>query len=271
MSIRVTLLLIFVLLNAACVAIDAPLPNPVLVSNAKPEHEGWVLRFKEMGETPWQDNWFLDGRFGRVTNTPKGIKVEAGPEAMNDAHHVVLWTKEQFSGDVKIEYDYTKIDDEHKMVNIIFIQASGVGEFNKDIDSWRHRRQVPSMKFYFERMKLLHISYAAYGQINNDPDYDYIRARVYPLHPDTGFAGMEVAPSYYNTGLFKKDVIYTITIEKTDRQLSMVVKPKNKANSETKRFIWSLPDNAKLDTGRIGLRQMFTRSSVYNNFKVYTR
>ena len=241
-----------------------------------PDMNGWKLTFADSGEVPWQENWFLDGRFSKVTNTQNGIKIESGSEIKNDAHHAVLWTKQQFAGDVKIEYDFTKIDDEMTMVNILFIQATGIGgEFDEDISLWNDRRQVPSMKFYFERMKLLHISYAAYEQVNNDANNDYVRARVYPLHPTTGFKGMEVPPSYFRTGLFKKDITYKMVVEKNKHNMTLTVSPKNvdktEAELQTKVFTWQLPERGNIDYGRIGLRQMYTRSSIYNNFKVYTR
>lgn len=250
---------------------EAQLINPASVSHSRPDANGWILKFQDSGETPWQDNWFLDGRVGKVTNTNKGIKLEAGPEVKNDAHHMVLWSKQEFSGDIKIEYDFTKIDDEHKMVNILFIQASGIGEFEPDITNWSHRRQVPSMKFYFEGMKLLHISYAAYGQNNTQPQSDYVRARAYPLHPTQGFKGMQVPPTYFKTGLFQKDVTYKITVLKTDEHLTFSVLEKGKPRSKEKVFTWALPERGQVEQGRIGLRQMYTRSSIYNNFRVYTR
>ncbi|WP_052010187.1 MULTISPECIES: DUF1961 family protein [unclassified Alteromonas] len=250
---------------------EITLANPAIVKNAKPDAEGWIMKFDDKGETPWQDNWFMDGRFSKVTNTHKGLKVEAGPEAQNDAHHTVLWTKHQYDGDIKIEYDFTKIDDEIKMVNILYIQATGTGDFAQDIATWRHQRQVPSMKFYFERMKALHISYAAFGQTNVESEQDYIRARVYPLHPTKGFAGMKIPPSYKETSLFKKGRTYHITAVKTEDKLTFSVRLKNTPETKTQVFSWDLPERGKVDTGRIGLRQMYTRSSIYNNFKIYTR
>jgi hypothetical protein len=246
--------------------------QPKSQSKNQPDSQGWILQFEDLGEVPWQDNWFLDGRSAQVTNTQKGIRMIAGPEPKNDAHHAVLWTKQQFSGDVKIEYDFTKIDDMQTMVNILFIQATGIGgEFAQDITLWSHRRQVPSMKFYFERMKLLHISYAAYGQVNDDPNYDYIRARAYPLHPTKGFKGMEITPSYFRTGLFKKDITYAMVIEKTKTKMTLSVKAKNASDSSLQTFTWQLPERGQVDYGRIGLRQMYTRSSIYNNFRIYSR
>lgn len=54
--------------------LQVSLPNPAIVTNAKPDADGWLLRFNDKGETPWQDNWFVDGRFSKVTNTQKGLK-----------------------------------------------------------------------------------------------------------------------------------------------------------------------------------------------------
>lgn len=37
------------------------------------------------------------------------MTLTAGPEFKNDAHQIVLWTRDSFEGDVKIEYDYLYI------------------------------------------------------------------------------------------------------------------------------------------------------------------
>ena len=77
----------------------------------------------------------------------------------------VLWTKESFSGDIKIEYDYIKTDDESRCVNILYIQATGdeEGVYEKDISKWGKLREIPAMKTYFENMNTFHISYSAFG------------------------------------------------------------------------------------------------------------
>jgi hypothetical protein len=68
--------------------------------------------FFDPGTGNWKKRWFLDGEVGQVRNGPDGIKLTAGPEFRNDAHHMVLWTRDQFSGDLKIEFEYTRLDDE---------------------------------------------------------------------------------------------------------------------------------------------------------------
>ena len=64
---------------------------------------------------------------------------KAGQEAYHDAHHVVLWTKVSYKGAVKIEFVYTKTDDENRFVNILYIQATGdeEGIYEKDISKWK--------------------------------------------------------------------------------------------------------------------------------------
>ena len=87
---------------------------------------------------------------------------------------MVLWTKQSFKGDLKIEYDYTRLDNETRCVNILYIQATGSGEepYVKDITEWNELRRVPAMKMYFDHMHAYHISYAAWRG-------DYIRGRRY--------------------------------------------------------------------------------------------
>lgn len=88
----------------------------------------WEEVFSDSGTGDWKENWFLDGEIGSVVTGPEGMALTAGPEFKNDAHHMVLWTKESFEGDVKIEYDYTRLDSRPNCVTILYIQATGSGE-----------------------------------------------------------------------------------------------------------------------------------------------
>lgn len=237
------------------------------------QSKDWALKFSDSGTGNWQDNWFLDGLIATVNTSDNGMTFSAGPEAWNDAHHGVLWTKDSFSGDIKLEYDFTKVDDEIEMVNILYIQATGARADNKDIFAWRHERDVPSMKSYFENMDLLHISYAAFKQRNetNDAGDDYVRARAYPLDTNIehkmAFSAMEVAPSYYRTGLFQTGKTYKITVIKAADKLHFNVA----GNGKETLYSWGIKPRQTVSEGRIGLRHMYTRSSRYKNFKVYTK
>ena len=131
--------------------------------------ENWVPVFNDDCTKDWTAHWTLDGLAASINHTDRGMHFKAGPEYYNDAHHAVLWTKASFYGDVKIEFDYTKTDNETRFVNILYIQATGDGEgvFERDISKWEALRQVPAMRMYFENMDLFHISFAAFGNRDN--------------------------------------------------------------------------------------------------------
>ena len=116
----------------------------------------WKEVFFDECTGDWRDKWFLDGEIGAAETTPAGLRVSGGPRFGQDAHHTVLWTKDSFQGDVKIEYDYTRLDFENRAVNILFIHAtgSGTGPYARDITEWNELRKVPAMKTYYNNMNL---------------------------------------------------------------------------------------------------------------------
>ncbi|MFY0653567.1 MAG: DUF1961 family protein [Cyclobacteriaceae bacterium] len=228
-----------------------------------------ALRWKKVltddGIKDWKENWFLDGLKAKVENTIGGMVFSAGPIDGDDAHHAVLWTKESFEGDIKIEYEYTRMDNRQARVNILYIQATGVAPNAADISEWNHLREVPSMRTYFNNINCLHISYAAYGKTG---DVEYVRARKYPRHPDKKFGlSTEIPTASFDTGLFLTGETYKITAIKTAERLYFHVKGKD----IEKLFSWDLKDIDPVVVGRIGLRHMYTRSSRYKNFRIYTK
>jgi hypothetical protein len=82
----------------------------------------WRATFHDPCTADWQAQWFPDGQRATVKNTPRGMELTAGPEFKNDAHHMVLWTKRAFAGDLKIDYEYTRLDAETRCVNILYVQ-----------------------------------------------------------------------------------------------------------------------------------------------------
>lgn len=209
----------------------------------------------------WKEKWFLDGEVASVSNSEEGMQLTAGPQFMNDAHHMVLWTKGQFKGDLKIEFDYTRLDFEKRCVNIIYIEATGSGEgpYKTDITEWNELRRVPAMKMYFDHMNTYHISYAA-GDYEGK---DYVRMRRY-MPEKAGLKGTDVAPDYFSTGLFKPGVKHHFTIIKRGDDLMMRVSNEEK----TSYFHWHNDKLPGIKAGRIGLRHMFTRSARYKNIRV---
>ena len=185
----------------------------------------------------------------------------AGPEFRNDAHHTVLWTKNSFGGDLKIEYEYTRLDKAPNCVTILYIQAtgSGNGPYAKDITKWNALRKVPAMSMYFDHMNTYHISYAA----NPGTKEAYIRGRRY-MPERQGLKGTALKPDYSNPELFATGVKHLVTVIKEDRDLHMRVE-----NPDQIVYChMTNPDLPVITEGRIGLRHMFTRSARYANFRV---
>ncbi len=224
----------------------------------------WHEAFLDSCTNDWTKKWFLDGEVGTVTNGQEGMTLTAGPEFKNDAHHMVLWTKESFEGDLKIEYDYTRLDNEKQCVTILYIQATGSGKppYSTDIAEWSELRKVPSMKAYYNNMNTYHISYAAFPNSGNDRT-QYIRGRRY-IPNSKGLKNTDLTPDYYPEGLFKTGEKHHITVIKRGHDLYMKVENSKQVNY----FHMSNPAAPPVTEGRIGLRHMYTRSALYANVKV---
>jgi len=225
------------------------------------------LVFEDNFRHAWSEKWHLDGEKARIMQKDGQLDMYAGERAYVDADHLVLWTKEEFEGNLKIEYDFMRLDSSrHYCVNILYIQAQGSGRrpFVKDIFKWNELRKVPRMSTYFNNMDTYHISYAV-TEVASENKPEYIRARRYMPQWKKGLEGTDLKPEYLNTGLFKIGVTYHLTFIKYDTDLYMNVK----GDGQDKTFYFDASSFPGIDKGRIGLRQMYTRSSRYANFKVY--
>lgn len=229
----------------------------------------WQVVLRDAGDGDWRENWSLDGLTAKVTHGPEGMHFASGPEEGNHADHAVLWTRESFAGDVRIDFLYTRTDEAIRNVNIIYVQATGSGEgdYAEDIMAWRHLREEPWMKHYFRTMNTYHISFAAFGTKNTDPEEDYIRARRYRPKLGEGLSGTDLKPDYARTGLFQPGVTCRVTVIKTDRDLRMRVLDGERAYY----CHWRNEDLPIIAEGRIGLRHMYARSARYQNFSVSVR
>lgn len=226
----------------------------------------WQQVFFDSGQVNWQENWLKDGLIGTVENSPDGMHVKAGPEADNHAHHMVLWTKRTFEGDVKVSFEYTRTDSAELYVTILYLLASGedTTEFPADIMEWAEYRNEPYMRHYFDNMDAYHISYAAFGLGEEDAPDDYIRARRYLPLANKRLMGTALNGDYTNTGFFETGVPHQITVIKRDDILWM-----NVSNEvHTQLYKWSTTSHPNIQKGHIGLRHMFTRSAIYKNFQV---
>lgn len=234
------------------------------------QSSSWEPRYRS-GNEPWDRHWFLDGQVGQVVDTKAGFELCAGPEAFNDADHMVLWTKETYHRPVMVRFDYTRLDTVSQMVNILYLLASGEGsdEYPEDLETWADKRTVPSMSLYFKHTTAYHISFAAFGVKNTDPTQDYVRARRYQPELES-ITGSMMEPSYALTGLFQTGRTYRITVVCADERLIMEVMDLTKDNQKHY-FAWNTTQAPPLSKGRIGLRHMFTRSARYENLVIYQK
>lgn len=230
--------------------------TPEQIAFEKADRGTWRLVMSDDCTGDWNEKWFLDGE-GKttVTNSPDGMELKA----LND--HMVVWTKQSFEGDLKIEYEFTRTDEKGGGVCIIYIQATGSGEegFDKDITKWSDFRESPGMGKYFQNMHTYHVSYAC----------GYVRGRRYRPDLKKMNTYSELWPEYVVSmeEFFEVGVPYQITIIKTDREIRMKAMGADKV-------LYFMLDNERwpaVSEGRIGLRQMRSRFSRYRNFRVSQR
>lgn len=236
------------------------------------------IMFEDTMTSDWQENWFLDGEKGTVEHRDGGLFLEAGPltkQAERDlgvdppveynAHHIVLWTRQVFDGDIRISYEYTEEADS-TYTNLIYIQAQGTGEapFLEDLTAWNALREIPGMDMYYNHMDLISISLR-----------DEIRCRRYPWNnPDKGeeFASRLFEPMVPHPGL-EKGVRHQVLIEKRAASLRLMIRQQESGNLVIDHS-WDLTENMDdraprlITRGRIGQRLMGGHKLTMWNFKV---
>jgi len=249
-----------------------------------------LVLFADSMTGDWRENWFVDGKKHRLSNSEKGLYYAAGtyldpvPENLTreqrdemSAYHSVLWTKEEFKGDIIISYEVTRVDRSPFGVNILYTQAQGIGseEFPSDIYKWRDYRESPVMGKYYTHMNALHVSY-------NVGDYEspsYIRARRYPKNDPIGLRwGMtQLDPDYDDVGAkMIPGKTYIIELEKTKTSMTFRIfdQPTKQLLKECVWDIANVPELMEpkfITEGRIGLRQMSTKQNIYKNFRIIRR
>ncbi len=244
--------------------VGAPEVSGLRATFEKAANKPWRAVFEDGGSADWHEGWFLDGETATVVNGPDGMTFASGPEVRNE-DNAVLWTKKSFRAPVKVEFDYTRVDSLDRHVNILYLLAEGTGTEGhpRDIAAWAEARKSPAMALYYLHMNLLHISFAAFGNEADGPDY--VRARRYPAAEPKKFE-KETALSgdWTNTELFKTGVTYHITAIVIEDDLLFSVT----GDGQDRVFGWDLRKFPPVMEGRIGLRHMHRRAARYANFTV---
>ncbi len=227
----------------------------------------WRLALQDSGCEDWRRHWTLDGSNCTITHSPEGMEFKSGPEAGDHSNHGILWTRERFSGDLKVSFEFTRLDTINRYVCIAYFHANGIGEgeYVKDIHRWSKLRELPYMKTYFEKMDLLHVSFAAFGNRDDSPE-DYIRVRRYPVREDRSFEQIEVGDTVHKTGLFIPGQSYHMTFIKTRATLALKIT----GGAQPCYHCWNLNTVEATESGYFGIRQMWQKHSRYKDFHIYT-
>ncbi|PXA03532.1 hypothetical protein DDZ13_11150 [Coraliomargarita sinensis] len=238
----------------------------------KPKPDAHIL-FEDSMADNWEENWFLDGKRATLEHREGGLAFITTTSVVDkrvdrlpfDAHHAILWTRQEFEGDIRITYTYTRLPG-CSWQKLIYVQAQGIGEnpYVEDIYAWRRLRDIASMDKYFKYMDLIALSLR-----------DQIRCKRYPWMDMNGNdLDNEFKPRGENKGL-PDGLPLDVVVEK--REKSIMLRITDTVTGEpVVDHTWDLTDEqvnknrepVYIDKGRIGMRQMGGHKMLLRNFKV---
>ena len=269
-SIKLIVLSSFVFLMTACQATDSA-SAPLTSESTEDSH----ILFEDTMTENWEANWFVDGDLAVLEHQDGGLLFHSPTSGVSqkdknkyrekfDAHHAVLWTHKEFAGDIRISYEFTRMETD--WANLIYIQAQGIGKppYDEDIYAWRELRGVSSMDKYFNYMNLLSLSLR-----------DEIRCKRYPwsdVAKDYDYEDTLVKPMVDHEGL-PDGKTYSVVIEKRKKSCLLQIREQGR-DEYIVNYTWDLSDPSRkrkqpyVENGRIGFRQMGGNKVLYKNFKV---
>ncbi|RMD81426.1 MAG: hypothetical protein D6820_05155 [Lentisphaerae bacterium] len=230
-----------------------------------------TLLFEDSMKENWQKNWFLDGENAILEHRDGGLafiteyKVDKRVDRAGfDAQHAVLWTRQEFEGDIRISYTFTKLPG-CSWQKLIYVQAQGIGTppYVKDIYAWRDLRKVASMNKYFNYMNLIALSLR-----------DQIRCKRYPWYDVSKNVRLEseFLPRGENKGMAIGHRLHCV-VEKRKKSITLRIK-----DLETGEFVvdhtWDLTQHLEgrepkfVEKGRIGIRLMGGHKILIRDFRV---
>ena len=98
--------------------------------NSQTQTDGSEVLFEDPMTGNWQANWFLDGERATLEHRDGGLAFitdasnvdKRVDRAAFDAQHAVLWTRQEFEGDIRVSYTYTKLPG-CSWQKLIYVQA----------------------------------------------------------------------------------------------------------------------------------------------------
>lgn len=237
---------------------------------------GEVL-FEDSMTGNWQEQWFLDGEKADLETSEDGLHFAAATvpgiwQARNesaekrelfDSLHAVLWTKEEFEGEIGISFEMTRTSEGFTFLLYMLAQGVGWGPYDEDITEWNELRVIPKMNRYFHHMNLTGITFR-----------DQIRLRRYPWMDESGerfsdnLIGHKIDYDQIPAG-----TTYQVDVELREETLRIrleeIGNPENVLDKTFDRVSDLDPRRPEPSTrGRIGIRHMTGTSVIYKNFEV---
>lgn len=229
------------------------------------------ILFSDPMTVDWREHWFLDGERAILENKEDGLHYTATPSNVNknearelfDAHHAVIWTKQEFAGDIAIRYEFTRVSP--GFTSLLYIHARGIGTppYEEDIHAWRHLRTTSAMNLYFTHMNLTCFTFR-----------EQIRPRRYPW-VDAGGKDYEdrLIGEMLDYDKIPVGQSYTVEVEWRRESLTLrLTEIGNPANVLERAFDTTEGVDSRRpplsDRGRIGLRHMGGTAFIYRNFEV---
>ena len=224
----------------------------------------WVLKFSDPGGTSGAavTKYFKDGSTATVAYTANGLEINA------PSGHTVVWTKTSFTGDIRIEFDYKRLNVPRVGINegtLLVVNGWGlsrvcpVDQLTHPLDIRAWARPVATYDVYKFCMANQTVSFDNLDR-GTDPR---LTVRQNPGYHDMG----TIIPPKLQTG-----VLYHVTVTRTGNTLKTLVKRGTTVvASLTATLNPSLPGSQVSKFGYVGFRQMTGRRAAYRNIKIFTR
>lgn len=224
----------------------------------------WVLKFSDTTVTPGAPvtKYFKDGTTARMSYTARGLDV-VSPAGTGQT---VVWTKTAFDGDIKVEFDYTRLDTPvagRNIASIVVLDGWGLTTRCRvdslvhpvDIKTWS--RPVANYDYYKFCMTDQTVSYDNLD-LGTNPR---MTIRQNPGYFDRG----TIVPPALRTG-----VTYHLIVTRTGNTVLAIAKQ----GAVTVASVTGVLDPARSKVskhGYVGFRQMASRHAAYRNIKISTR
>lgn len=225
----------------------------------------------------WRENWFLDGPKAELETSEDGLHFTAvtipgiwqdrrkSPEMRElfDSMHAVLWTKEEFEGEIGVSFEMTRTSEGFTCLLYMLAQGVDWGPYAEDITEWKELREIPLMSLYFHKMNLTGITFR-----------DQVRLRRYPwMDEDENEFTDNLIGEMIDYDQIPVGNTYQVDVELRHATLRLRIEeignPDNVIDRTFDRVSDLDPRRPTPSTqGRIGLRHMTGTSVIYKNFQV---